>query len=335
MTSQPNTPYLPVDDGYGHQDDHPGAYSDNPPSPDHTQLQDPPFSTDGFSEEAVPRPRFLGHVASIDIASRGSLASSFAAPSFHGSEGTSSVYALNPIGANRDSVVGYSSVPYQEDPHDSDFVAGNVSSARRSRYLEEKRGMYVPPNKSKRKMIIGAIAVGVIIAAIGIVVALYFTVIKKDGKTSSGVGSSNGGDNNNNSNGGSNNSNPTNNLVKSGGDGSTITFEDGTKMTYSNKFGGTWYSDPQSPFTNNAQAQSWTPPLNQSFKWGQDRIFGFVPQSSLQNTVLIVSCSQRQSWWLACPRTCEFSNNLDCAHWACVDFLCVVHVRVIGCSLRS
>jgi len=291
--STPNTPYHPVDDGYGHQDDQPGAYSDNPPaaysdnqpgaytdhppSPDRIQLQDPPYNADGFSEEAVPRPRFLGHVASVDIASRGSLASSFAAPSFNGSDGTS-VYALNPLGANRDSGVGYASVPHQDDPHDSDFAAGNVSPGRRSRYLEEKRGMYVAPNKSKRKMIIGAIAVGVIIAAIGIVVALYFTVIKKNGKTSSGIGGSNGGDNNNNNDGNNNNNNTTsNNLVKSGGDGSTVTFEDGTKMTYSNKFGGTWYWDPQEPFNNNAQAQSWTPPLNQSFKWGQDRIFGFVP----------------------------------------------------------
>jgi len=144
--------------------------------------------------------------------------------------------------------------------------------------------MYVPPSKSKRKMIIGAIAVGVIIAAIGIVVALYFTVIKKDGKTSSGVGGSNGGDDNNSNNDGNNNSsNPTNNLIKSGGDGSTITFEDGTKTTYSNKFGGTWYWDPQEPFNNNAQAQSWSPPLNQSFKWGQDRIFGSVPEFHLKN----------------------------------------------------
>ena len=324
--SSPNTPYHPVDaGGYGHQDDQPGAYSDNPPSPVHTQLQDPPFHPDGFSEEAVPRPRFLGHAASVDIASRGSLASSFAAPSFNGSDGTS-VYALNPLGPNRDSGVGYSSVPYQEDPHDSDFAAGNVSPGRQGRYLEEKRGMYVPPSKSKRKMIIGAIAVGVIIAAIGIVVALYFTVIKKDGKTSSAVGSSNGGDNNNTNGNGNNNNNPTNNLIKFGGDGSTVTFDDGTKMTYSNKFGGTWYWDPQEPFNNNAQAQSWSPPLNQSFKWGQDRIFGSVHRVSLENSALILSFSQRQSWWLACPRTRKFSNDPVRAHWACVDPLFVVHV---------
>jgi hypothetical protein len=167
--------------------------------------------------------------------------------------------------------VGYSSVPYQDDPHDSDFVAETVSPAGRNRYLEEKRAAYAPPNKSERKIIIGVIAIGVIIVAIAVVVALYFTVIKKDGNTSSGVGGSNGGDDNNNN---SNNTTPANNIVKSGGDGSTTKLDDGTEMTYSNKFGGTWYWDSDDPFNNNAQSQSWSPPLNQSFKWGQDRIFG-------------------------------------------------------------
>ena len=279
MSSQPNTPYHPVHTGEGHQDDHP-VYRDDPAP----TLDPPPFNADDIPDDGVARPRFLGHAAGDGP--RGSFASSFGAPSFNGTDNASSVYALNPLGVNRDSSVGYSSVPYQDDPHDSDFAAARtVSPNRRDRYLEEKRGTYAPPNKSKRKLIIGAIAVGVIIAAIAIVVALYFTVIKKNGKTSSNVSNGDNGNNNNNGdNNGTNNHNnsTTNNLVKSGGDGSTITFNDGTTMTYSNKFGGTWYWDSEDPFNNNAQAQSWTPPLNQSFKWGEDRIFGSVLRSSRQ-----------------------------------------------------
>ena len=297
MSSQPNTPYHPVDTGEGHQDDPPvdqpeGAYRDNPfPTPPAIDRPlDPPFNPDDLRDSLVEgdiaRPRFLGHAAGE--ATRGSFASSFGVPSVNGSDNTSSVYALNPLGVNRDSAVGYSSVPYRDDPHDSDFVPSAVSPGRRSRYLEEKRDTYAPPNKSKRKMIIGAIATGVIVVAIAIVLALYFTVIKKNGNTSSATGSSDGGSDDNNN---GNSTTPSNNIVKSGGDGSTITLEDGTEMTYSNKFGGTWYWDSNDPFNNNAQAQSWTPPLNQSFKWGQDRVFGSAPQSSLQNSVLILPLS--------------------------------------------
>lgn len=60
----------------------------------------------------------------------------------------------------------------------------------------------------------------------------------------------------------------------SGGDGSTITTEDGSKFTYNNAFGGHWVDDLDDPFNNNAQAQSWSPPLNQSWDWNHDRIFG-------------------------------------------------------------
>lgn len=280
MASQHNPSYYPVGAGEGHQDDplvvdQLRPYSDIPsPSrtPDHTQ--GPPFDPNSLVEDGVARPRFLGHASGA----RGSFASSFAVPStFNDSDNSSSVYALNPL-VNRDSG-RYSSVPYQDDPHDADLTAGAVSPSRRNRYLEEKRDTYAPPNKSKRKIIIGAIAIGVIIAAIAIVVALYFTVIKKNGKSSNGIsnndnGNNNNDNNNNNNNNNGNNNNTSSNILKSGGDGSIIHLDNGTTMTYSNPFGGTWYWDPDDPFNNNAQAQSWTPPLNKSFKWGTDRIFG-------------------------------------------------------------
>lgn len=35
-------------------------------------------------------------------------------------------------------------------------------------------------------------------------------------------------------------------------------------------------ADPNDPFNNNAQANSWTPPLNTSWTWGKDKIYGYV-----------------------------------------------------------
>ncbi|KAJ6539597.1 glycoside hydrolase family 5 protein [Mycena capillaripes] len=50
--------------------------------------------------------------------------------------------------------------------------------------------------------------------------------------------------------------------------------KNGTKFTYNNSFGGFWVNDPVNPFNNNAKANSWTPPLNASWQWGVDRIYG-------------------------------------------------------------
>ena len=60
----------------------------------------------------------------------------------------------------------------------------------------------------------------------------------------------------------------------SGGQGSTILLDDGTEMTYDNPYGGTWFYDAADPFRNDAQANSWTPPLNQNWTWGIDKIYG-------------------------------------------------------------
>jgi glucan 1,3-beta-glucosidase len=62
--------------------------------------------------------------------------------------------------------------------------------------------------------------------------------------------------------------------VVTGGDGSEITMEDGTKYTYQNPYGGYWYYDEEDPFNNGARAQSWTPALNETFNYGIDKIRG-------------------------------------------------------------
>jgi glucan 1,3-beta-glucosidase len=67
---------------------------------------------------------------------------------------------------------------------------------------------------------------------------------------------------------------PSKSGLITGGDGSTVTMEDGTTFTYRNPFGGFWYYDPTDPLNNAAQPQSWSPPLNQTFNYGSDRIRG-------------------------------------------------------------
>jgi len=59
-----------------------------------------------------------------------------------------------------------------------------------------------------------------------------------------------------------------------GGDGIIVTTEDGTTFVYNNSFGGYFAQDPDNPFNNDARAQSWSPPLNQSWQFGKDQILG-------------------------------------------------------------
>ena len=53
-----------------------------------------------------------------------------------------------------------------------------------------------------------------------------------------------------------------------GANGSIVTMEDGTKFTYVNNFGGHWVA---TPFSNDAQAQSYSKPLNQSWDFQNDK----------------------------------------------------------------
>lgn len=82
------------------------------------------------------------------------------------------------------------------------------------------------------------------------------------------------------------------NVYQTGGDGSVVTLENGTKITYRNSFGGfcasfllldhhlnvielsTGVDDPSDPFNDFARPNSWTPALNEEWHWGKNRVFG-------------------------------------------------------------
>ncbi|KAF8554819.1 glycoside hydrolase family 5 protein [Imleria badia] len=108
-----------------------------------------------------------------------------------------------------------------------------------------------------------------IIVIVAVIVPVYFLVIKphSSDSESSASGAPSG-------TGGSGGSGSTGKSLTTGGNGSVVTTSDGTTFTYINNFDGFWVSNPEDPFNNNAQPNSWTPPLNTSWNWGQDNVYG-------------------------------------------------------------
>ncbi|KAH9945946.1 glycoside hydrolase [Epithele typhae] len=138
-----------------------------------------------------------------------------------------------------------------------------------SPYLNEKTAF--PAKRSRKKaIIIGVLAVLAAAVAAGVVV--YFLVIKPKSSKSSPSANTSGANDTSTDNGKSDTT--KNNLVVTGGDGSTVTTDAGDTFTYTNSFGGVWYYNPENPLESGARAQSFTPALNETFKFGEDPIRG-------------------------------------------------------------
>jgi glucan 1,3-beta-glucosidase len=249
-------------------------YSNNlynvPPSPDpglsmfHTPQMDPRE----LGPEEIPispgavQPRFLGAALYEGSPSmRESFASSnHTFPGTH-SEYNSSLYTLNdPHGTGSN---------YLDDPS-RDLVSNTAG-----RSLEEKRAAYAPRTKSTRKFMIMAIIVALALIIAAVVIPLYLFVIKPSHSNNNlakpTTSSSAPTPSTSASSGGS-----SKNLKVTGGNGSIITLENGTTFTYQNPFGGYWYWDEKDPLNQDARAQSWTPALNATFRYGVDQVRGSV-----------------------------------------------------------
>jgi glucan 1,3-beta-glucosidase len=230
----------------------------------------------GLLPEDIPsgaaQPRFLGH-ALYDAPNSPGYRDSFGStsqrsiPAAGGGSEYGSVYALNDARGGG----------YRDDPSGRFQDEVPMSPVGHSRALNEKNDVYQPPRAKSRRnvMIIGSIVALLLIAA-AVIVPVYFAVIKPrnssagSGSTSDGSHSSGSG----NTHTSTGPSTPQN--VLSGGDGSTITMEDGTTFTYRNKFGGYWYYDPNDPYSAGGKAQEWTPAINETFNYGVDKIRGYV-----------------------------------------------------------
>ena len=148
----------------------------------------------------------------------------------------------------------------------------------------------------KRPVFWLAVLVALILIILVVILPVYFTVIKKNNNSNNAAAATGSGS--------STGAQPTKTgqpaasatAAITGGDGSLITTSDGVNFTYKNQFGGTCeyilfvqiyargltflfatgYDDPNDPFNNNAQANSWTPPLNTSWTWGTDIAYGYL-----------------------------------------------------------
>jgi len=259
------------------EDSRSNALYNAPPSPDPflSNFQTPEMRAHDFnsSETALPpgaAPRFLGPALYEDLAVR--PRDSFASSSLQtpGSQSaslySSSVYALNEQNPRYDG-------RYHDDPNDtlenSDPNAVLMSPMGRSKVLKEKRAVYAAPAaKSRKKLIILAAIAGLVIVILAVMIPIYLILIRPKSKAEPSQNHDNG-------------DNPTQddptkpqNRIVTGGDGSEIMMEDGTKITYHNSFGGRWYYDEEDPFNNGARPQLWSPALNETFHYGTDKIRG-------------------------------------------------------------
>jgi len=284
---QRNTDYDPLplthDETFGH-----GLYN-APPSPDphvsafHTpQFNPSELAVDSSSipSGAAP-PRFLGAALYDDPGApriRDSYASSHNTihSGGNGSEYTGSVYALNDtLGATSLTHGSYSGA-YRDDPHDS-FVGDQgghpMSPMGQHRFLEEKHAVYAAPHaKSRRKVMVFAALATLILLLLAVLIPVYFAIIRPKNSTNMADGSSDPADPTETGKNGK----PSVTAIVTGGDGTKVTTEDGSTFTYSNSFGGYWYWDENDPFNNGARAQSWSPALNETFRYGIDKIRGLV-----------------------------------------------------------
>ena len=141
--------------------------------------------------------------------------------------------------------------------------------------------VFSPPARKKRRWIFWLIAL-IILAGIGLGVGLYYGGVfnsknaqaNSSGSNSGGSGTNSTGDGSGDG-GSSDTPDPKPVVLLAGGDGSEVTMDDGNKFIYNNSFGGIWAYDEANPFSGPAgQPNSWTPPVNESWRWGTDRQYG-------------------------------------------------------------
>jgi len=178
---------------------------------------------------------------------RESVASSFLvpaeSPANNSLDQANSLGPLNPSKGVRDN---------GDDPDEQNFAETPVKRTPRSRLL--------------------LILAGILIVIVAIVLGTYFGVTRKSSKASN-ASAGPSGQTPASPSASATPGNPKSSIVY-GGDGTIVTTEQGTTFTYNNSFGGYFVVDSGNPFNNNARAQYWSPPLNQSWQFGTDQILG-------------------------------------------------------------
>jgi glucan 1,3-beta-glucosidase len=259
--------------------DHPPDIPYNAPLPEPPSLSyDTPQlgSRDSIQDPDIPppvgapRPRFFGQELYSEGGGGPHIQQSYT--DLHGASPaaslyTGSVYALN----DRPFDSQVYDRAYRDDPYFiDDQGAVPLSPVGRDRYLSEKHATYARPFTFGKRRVLMWVAAIVVLIILSVGLPVYFVVIRPKHDASAASSSSTPAAKP------SSTSRPSSSSAITGGDGSTVTMDDGTTFIYSNPFGGYWYWDPNDPFNNGAKAQSWSPALNETFNYGSDRIWGFV-----------------------------------------------------------
>ncbi|KAJ7639881.1 hypothetical protein B0H17DRAFT_1149170 [Mycena rosella] len=155
-------------------------------------------------------------------------------------------------------------------PNNSAHLLPTGASAENAAPSRSYGASYVPgargaaASRTKRRWIGLGVVAGIIVVAVAVVLPVYFLVIKKHNDAASGTASGGSGA------GGSKG------VVGAvtGGDGSTVVTANGSSFVYNNSFGGYWAWDAANPFGSGGRPNSWTPPLNESWDWANDKIYG-------------------------------------------------------------
>ncbi|KAF8671219.1 Cellulase (glycosyl hydrolase family 5) [Rhizoctonia solani] len=204
---------------------------------------------------------------SIADPARSSVANSLGAPlSSHGGEMRESQHSSAPLNVPYDpygeagtpSPRGTTPSQYRDDPNEK--VAPVETGYGGTSSKQSKRPWFW--------LLVGLVALAVVIVAV--IVPVYFKVIKPNNNAAQSSGSSPVPS----ASAAEPTQSETPQVAITGGDGSQVTTNTGSTFIYNNSFGGFWYYDPKDPFSNKAQAQSWTPPLNQTWRFGTDQIRG-------------------------------------------------------------
>lgn len=159
----------------------------------------------------------------------------------------------NPFDTPAPSVAGLNAESGMNTPHTppNDHTLLAPETHRDEPYTEKTA---VGSSRSSRMKWILAGAGVLVVAVVVIIVPVYFTVIKPKNTSSQSNISADGNNSNNTSSQGPTPDVHGNNVVTTGGDGSTVNSANGN-FTYKNPFGGFWVYDPKDPFNNGAKAQ--------------------------------------------------------------------------------
>ncbi|EJD40547.1 glycoside hydrolase [Auricularia subglabra TFB-10046 SS5] len=119
----------------------------------------------------------------------------------------------------------------------------------------------------------------IIAIALAVVLPVYFVVIKPRNNSSNGSSKPDspkptGPATGDGTTGGQTGTDPDGNTFIIGIDGTTVKTAQGNSFVYRNPFGGYFIQDTKNPYNSGARANSWTPPLNESWRWGTDKVRG-------------------------------------------------------------